>query len=210
MVEDESIGEAENFANIELNKISEWATYNKIKFNERKSKVMLMTRRKRKERKEIAIYLNNRQIPQVQTLKYLGMIFDRKLTFKEHTNYVTNKCMKLIFTLAISAKLNWGLNHKALKTICLGGILPLLLYGAPVWVKAMTLKSYNGKIIRIQRITNIKIAKAFRTVLNEALCVLTELTPIAIKTEEMAKLYQLTIGSPIKNVIVDNDMEVKH
>ena len=59
MVEAESIGEAENFANIELNKISEWATYNKIKFNERKSKVMLMTRRKRKERKEIAMYLNN-------------------------------------------------------------------------------------------------------------------------------------------------------
>ena len=95
MVEAESIGEAENFANIELNKIEKWATENKIKFNE-KSKVMLMTRRKRKERKEIAIYLNNRQIPQVQTLKYLGMIFDRKLTFKEHTNYVTNKCIKLI------------------------------------------------------------------------------------------------------------------
>jgi hypothetical protein len=84
MVEAESIGEAENFANIELNKNVEWATDNKIKFNERKSKVMLMTRRKRKERKEIAIYLNNRPIPQVQRIKYLGIIFDRKLTFKEH------------------------------------------------------------------------------------------------------------------------------
>jgi len=28
--------------------------------------------------------------------------------------------------------------------------------------------------------------------------------------EEMAKLYQLTKGSPNKNVTVDNDMEVKH
>jgi hypothetical protein len=41
-------------------------------------------------------------------------------------------------------------------------------------------------------------------------CVLTGLTPITIKLEEMAKLYQLTKGSPNKNVIVDNDMEVKH
>jgi hypothetical protein len=41
--------EAENFANIELSKIAEWAADNKIKFNEGKSKVMLMSRRKRKE-----------------------------------------------------------------------------------------------------------------------------------------------------------------
>jgi hypothetical protein len=37
MVEAESIGEAESFANIELNKTAEWATENKINFNERKS-----------------------------------------------------------------------------------------------------------------------------------------------------------------------------
>jgi len=207
MVEAESTEEAENFANIELNKIAECATDNKIKLNERKYKVMLMTRRKRKE---IAIYLNNRPIPQVQRLKYLGIIFDRKLTFKGHINYVRNKYTKLIFTLAKSAKLNWGLNHNALKTIHLGAILPLLLYGVPVWVKAITLNSYKDKILRVQRIINIKIAKAYRKTSNEALCVLTGLTPIAIKIEEIAKLYQLTKGSANKNSPVDNDIEVKH
>jgi len=75
-----------------------------------------------------------------------------------------------------------------LKTIYLGGILPLLLYGAPVWSKAMTLETYKAKLIRVQRIINIKIAKAYRTVSNEALCVLTGLTPIAIKIEETVKL----------------------
>ena len=159
MVEAKSDWEAENFANIELNKIAEWATDNKIKFNERKSKAMLMTRRKRNEHKEIAIYLNNRTIPQVERIKYLGIIFDRKLTFKEHINYVTNKCTKLIFTLVKSAKLNWGLNHKARETIYLGEILPLLFYDVPVWVNAMILKSYKDKIITVQRIINIKIAK---------------------------------------------------
>jgi hypothetical protein len=97
-----------------------------------------MTRRKRKEQK-VAIYLNNKLIPQVYSLNYLGIIFDRKLTFKEHINYIANKCTKLIFSLSKAAKLNWGLNHKALKTIHLGGILPLFLYGAPVWIKAMEL-----------------------------------------------------------------------
>jgi len=73
----------------------------------------------------------------------------------------------------------------------------------------MSLKSCKDKIIRVQRIINIKIAKAYRAVSNEALCVLTGLTPIAVNIEEMAKLYEHTKGSSNKNVIVYNDMEVK-
>ena len=42
-----------------MDKIAKWAGNNKTKFKERKSKIMLITRRKRKEHKEIAIYLNN-------------------------------------------------------------------------------------------------------------------------------------------------------
>jgi len=59
MIRADSIREAENIANVEMDKIAKWAGNNKTKFKERKSKIMLITRRKRKEHKEIAIYLNN-------------------------------------------------------------------------------------------------------------------------------------------------------
>jgi hypothetical protein len=48
--------EAENMANIELRKISSWANDNKIRFNEQKSNAMLLTRRKRIERKELETF----------------------------------------------------------------------------------------------------------------------------------------------------------
>jgi hypothetical protein len=54
---------------------------------------------------------------------------------------MAEKCTKLIFALSNSAKLNWGLKHAALKTIYTGGILPLL-YGAPVWIKAIDKACY--------------------------------------------------------------------
>ena len=38
--------------------------------------------------------------------------------------------------------------------------------------------SYKAKLIRIQRLISIRIAKAYRTVSNEALIVITGLTPI--------------------------------
>ena len=124
------------------------------------------------------MYLNNKPIPQVQKLKYLGIIFDYKLTFRDHVNYIAEKCMKLTFTLAKSVKINWGLGHKALKTIYAGAILPLLLYGAPVWIRAMEKGKYKNKISRVQRLINIKMAKAYRTVSSEALCVVTGMTLI--------------------------------
>jgi hypothetical protein len=45
-----SVSEVENIANTELKKVSMWAKENKFRFNDQNSKVMLMTRRKRKER----------------------------------------------------------------------------------------------------------------------------------------------------------------
>jgi hypothetical protein len=117
MVRADSVGEAENIANVELKKINSWAKENKLRFNEEKSKAMFVTGRRRKEQKEIAIYLNNKAIPQANRLKYLGIIFDKKLTFKEHREHMADKCTKLIFPISKSAKLNWGLDHKALKTI---------------------------------------------------------------------------------------------
>ena len=192
------------------NKISEWAKTNKMNFNEYKSKVMLLSRRKRKEPKDIQIYLNRKPLEQVNSIKYLGIIFDNKLFFTEHVNYVAEKCSKLIFTLAKSAKLNWGLKHEPLKIIYKGGILPLLLYGAPVWKRAMEKACYEMKLIRVQRLMNIRIAKAYRTVSSDALCVLTGLTPIPIKIDEFVKLYECRNGRSINGMEVDSDLKLKH
>jgi hypothetical protein len=39
--------------------------------------------------------------------------------------------------LGKTAKLNWGLGHKSLKTIYEGALVPLMTYGAPVWEEAI-------------------------------------------------------------------------
>jgi ribonuclease HI len=187
----ETVAEAENYINIELRKIQDWAQNNKMKFNNNKSKVMLMSRRKRKENKEIGVYINNTKLKQVNNIKYLGIVLDNKLTFKEHIIHIEEKCMKLIFSLAKSAKLTWGLKHKALKTIYTGAILPLMTYGAPVWKDVLNKASFKARLVRIQRLMNVKIAKAYRTVSNDALCIITGLMPIHIKIQEVAKYYEI-------------------
>jgi len=48
--------EAEKFSNWKLSKITAWSTSNKIRFNKGNTKVILISRRKRKETKEIKVY----------------------------------------------------------------------------------------------------------------------------------------------------------
>jgi hypothetical protein len=55
--------------------------------------------------------------------------------------------------------------------------------------------SYKSKLIRLQRIINNRIAKAYRTVVKVTLCILTGLTPIAIKIEEAFQFYEYIRGS---------------
>ena len=68
----------------------------KINFNEDKLKVVIISIRKRKENKEINIYLNNKPLQQVSTMKYLGIIIDNKFKFSEHISHAAERSSKLI------------------------------------------------------------------------------------------------------------------
>ena len=61
---------------------------------------MVVTRKTRRENKEISIYLNNKPLEQVNNIKYLGITLDSKLNFREYFIYITGNCNKLIHALA--------------------------------------------------------------------------------------------------------------
>ena len=56
VIKGKSVIEAENYANIEIQKITEWATNNKISFNEQKSKVLIISKKRWESRIHISIY----------------------------------------------------------------------------------------------------------------------------------------------------------
>jgi len=61
----------------------------------------------------------------------------------------------------------------------------------------------------VQRLINIKIAKAYRTVSNEALCIITGLQPIHIKIKEIVELYKIGKGNSYKKLQIDHDKPPK-
>jgi hypothetical protein len=78
------------------------------------------------------------------------------------------------------------------------------------WIEALQYTHNRLKYIRVQRFINIRIAKAYRTALNEALCILTELIPIDIKIAGAFQFYHLTKRKKKEEALVDCVMEVKY
>lgn len=186
--------EAENYANSDLNKIENWARNNKLEFNDNKSKVLLISRKRKVKNKEIKIYLNYKRLEQVQELKYLGIYLDEKFNFGTHVQKISEKSLHLINMLGRTAKLQWGLGYQALKTIYRGAIVPMLTYAAPVWEQSLQKQKNIQKLQRTQRLMNIKISKAYRTISYEASCVVAGVKPIGITVAEASKIYRATHG----------------
>ena len=81
---------------------------------------------------------------QVTKMKILGIILDHKFRFNEHIKYTAERCGKLIHSLARAARMTWGIKYTAMDIIYKGAIIPLLTYGAPVWIEAMNHEYNNG------------------------------------------------------------------
>ena len=71
-----------------------------MSFNDQKSKVMIVTKKKPKNRCDIEIFLNNKKLQQADTIQYLGITIDRRFNFNQHTDKITGKSIKIIHVLS--------------------------------------------------------------------------------------------------------------
>ena len=85
-----------------LNKLQHWVDTNGFKFFETKTVCMHFCRL-RKVHPDPVLLLNGMQVPVVEQAKFLGLIFDRKLTFVPHLRYLRQKCMKALNLLRVVA-----------------------------------------------------------------------------------------------------------
>ena len=63
------------------------------------------------------LYLNKQPISVAKEIKFLGVIFDSKLNFKAHVDYLKNKCLKSLNLLKIVAHKDRGADQKTPNSI---------------------------------------------------------------------------------------------
>ena len=86
--------------------LSHWADTNGFKFSSSKTVCMHFCRL-RSAHPNPELTLNGTLIPVVEQTKFLGVIFDNKLTFLPHICYLKEKCVKALNLLRVVAHTSW-------------------------------------------------------------------------------------------------------
>jgi len=86
---------------VTVSKLQEWADTNGFKFSTANT-VCLHYCRLRKLHPDPQLSLNGSPIPVVEEAKFLGIIFDKKLSFLPHFHYSKNKCTKALNLLHVA------------------------------------------------------------------------------------------------------------
>ena len=143
-----------------LNNLSKWSSENGFKFSKTKTKCMHFCQ-SRKLHLNPELTLDGVQIEVVPEFKFLGLLFDSKLSFIPHINYLSNKCHKALNLLRVVSSMDWGADRKVLLRLYRTLVRSKLDYGCIVYGSAR--QSYLRKLDSIHN-QGLRLALgAFRT-----------------------------------------------
>lgn len=113
-----------------LRAVAEWSEKWKITINPAKSTTMEFSARNKPDQ---PIYLNNTLVPTTQQQKFLGVIFDRRLTWTAHTSNILKRVNNRIHALQPIIGPKSPLYLKTKKQIYNAVVLPIFTYGIEVY-----------------------------------------------------------------------------
>lgn len=144
-IQGQDLNYIKNTLNFELTKVSNWIKSNKLTLNISKTKFMVSSSLMM-ETPPIDIYIDNFLLQQVETYKFLGVIIDSKLKWKEHINEIIMKLSKLI---GIFYKIRNIITPECLRMIYLSLAYPYFLYGSVIWGASFT--TYLNNLFTTQK-----------------------------------------------------------
>ena len=130
------------------------------------------------------LYLNDTQIPIIGEAKFIGLIFQSKLSFIPHITSLKSRCTKLLVLIKVLSNTTWGTDRKVLLRLYRALIRSKINYGYIVYGSARPLY-----IKRLDNIPNQGIQSCFgefRTSLVHSLYVETNEAPLGMRRTRLS------------------------
>ena len=124
--------------NAELITLSDWFRVNRLSLNVKKTNVMFFGHKKISTcQSNLNIIMDNEQIVQVESSKFLGVLIDSKLTFQQHISLAASKISKSLYCLNRVRNI---ISKSNLRSLYFSLIHPHLTYCIHLWGTAAKTK----------------------------------------------------------------------
>ena len=148
---------AANLLQPDLLKLATWCAKWRIKLNPEKTKVIIFSRSLLARKAELNLTLYGEPLKIYPQVKFLGIIFDSKLTLQRHFEDVLERCNSRYHRLRLLANKKWGPSPATLIQIYKQCVRPIFEYGS-----LSTITASDNIISKIQRLQNKFIRLALR------------------------------------------------
>ena len=182
--------------------VVEWAHDWGCRFSVEKTKTVCFTRKRDVGGWKLRMY--GKELERVESFKYLGVVFDSKLTWGEHVRRVEGRCRKVINVMRCLSGRDWGASCAALKTVCTAMVRAALDYGCIVYGSAA--KSHL-RVLDVVYTRALRVCcGAFATTPVAALQVVMGEMPLELRRKQLAVRYWAylrghTRSHPTKSVL---------
>ena len=179
-----------------INRIEDWATNNGFKFSKSKTQCVHFCKLRRIHNDPV-LYLYGSPIPVVEETKFLGVIFDRKLSFIPHIRYIKAKCLKALNLLKVLSNTSWGADRPTLLHLYRSLIRSKLDYGSVVYGSAR--KSYLQTLDTVHH-QGLRLALgAFRTSPVSSLYVEADKPSLYLRRGKLSLQYAIRLAANQRN-----------
>lgn len=157
-----------------------------------KTEIILFHGRKKPYRYPI-IRVGDDYVTAGTSLKYLGIIFDSRLTFGEHFSYVAAKATKVVSALGrLMPNLRGPSESK--RRLYANTVMSVLTYGSPVWYDAImpttaSARRRQAPLLRVQRLIALRVVSAYRSVSLDAALILARIPPLYLLAGCYHRMY---------------------
>ena len=155
-----------------------WADDHKLSFSADKTKAMMITKRKNVNLKPM--FLKGKEIEWVDSIRYLGVILDNKLSWRQHIKKSTEKATIAMAQCRKMVGKTWGLNPKVCKWLYTAIVRPIVSYGGIVFSKCLENKGTIKILSKLQRKGLVSTLNAPRSAPTQGLELMMGILPLHI------------------------------
>lgn len=145
----------------------------------------------RRKRDDITFSICGHAIVPKNEVRYLGVVWDDRGSFGKHVIATINKA-EVRATALNRLMPNIGVASSDKRSLLYGVVHFIVLYGAPIWYKAIHIEKCRKMLIILQRKMLLRVAAAYRTKSAASLQVITGTIPIDLVIQERCEIYGST------------------
>ena len=145
---DTDISNKVDLINTELKEVTNWFKSNKLSVNASKTNFMIMgtTHQTCKPQNSIKVILDNVELSLVNKTKFVGVLIDENLTWKDYIDAISKTMSRNVGTIN---KLKYFVPKRILLSSYYTLVMPQLNYGILAWGNSC--KTYLNKLLKLQK-----------------------------------------------------------